>query len=218
LKSIVIAVIFILFNASYLAAKIENDTVNKQIKTPPQLISKPVLKFPDMAVKAGLADTIYVKVFIGKDGHPFRTDIIKRNPEFVYLFDNDVRKWAMKVVFSPARDDNDEPVRSAVVFPVIFKLTDFKPPEIREQPNPDYPEEALEMGLEGWVAVAVLVNTSGLPEGTSKVVSREPFSTDVFDKAALDVANKTKFIPASSGGHISYGWKFIKIEFKLPAK
>ena len=192
----------------------QSDTNSTYARVEPELISKPELKFPEMAVKAGLQVSISLRIFIGTDGKPFKTEIVNREPEFVYLFDNDVRKWGMKFVFSPTIINGEAKIVTIDV-PVKFKLDDFQPPEIREQAEPVYPSEALEMGLEGWIALAVLVDPHGNPEGTVNIISREPFYTNVFDNSAIDVAKGTKFRPAFTKGLSSYGWKFMKVVFKI---
>ncbi len=217
MKAQIIFTLFFLLAGSLLYAQTDTNSITSNIDVQPQIISKPVLQFPEMAQKAGLQASIYVKILVDKDGKPRKTEILKRDPEFVYLFDNIVRKWAMKVVFSPAMVNN-RPVPVYVIIPVNFKLEDFQPPEVKKEPQPEYPGEALEMGLEGWVALAVLVRPDGSAEGTVKVVSREPASTDVFDKAAIEVAKNTTFQFAFTKGLPSYGWKFLKVEFHLPSK
>jgi TonB family protein len=217
MKTIINIIFFFLFGFSFVHAQNDTTLINKKVNVAAKIISQPPLKFPEMAIKAGLQAAIYVKIYVSMDGKPYKTEIIKREPEFVYLFDKDVRKWAMKYIFSPALENN-KPVPSVVVVPVNFKLNDFQPPEVKEEPKPEYPDEAVEMGMEGWVAVAVLVNPEGIAEGTVNIVSREPVYTDVFDNAAIAAAKNTTFIPAFTKGLASYGWKFLKIEFHLPPK
>ena len=212
-----ITVLLFFLTITSVYAQDDSDSNDHSNEIMPEIILKPELHFPQMAVKAGLQVNIFVEVFIGIDGKPYRTEIVKREPEFVYLFDNEVRKWAMQIRFSPALKD-DEPVESQIIVPVKFKLENFQPPQIKEEPKPVYPSEAIEMGMDGWVALAVLVNPQGLPEGTINIVSRYPIYSDIFDKAAIEVAKNTTFIPAFTNGLSSYGWIFMKVKFNIRNK
>lgn len=184
----------------------------------PKATYKPKLVFPEMAREAGLEATIYVKIAIGKNGKPYKTVISKREPEFVYMFDDDVRRWAMQWEFMPGINKKGEPVSFWVSLPVKFRLRNFEPPKILDQPEPEYPSDAVEMGMEGWVGLAVLIDKNGLRDGHAIIVSREPVSTTVFDDAAIEVAENTSFACAKTEGVDSRGWIFMKVEFKLSKK
>jgi TonB family protein len=193
----------------------DNDTV---IVTPPKPTFRPLAVFPEMAREASLEATIYIKIALGKDGKPYKTVISKREPEFVFLFDDEVRRAAMKWEFSPALTNKGDSIGVWVSIPFKFKLNDFEPPTILKQPPPEYPSDALEMGLEGWVGLAVLVDKHGRREGKVIIVSREPASTKVFDDAAIEVAENTEFSPGRIKGLETNGWIFMKVEFKLSPK
>lgn len=200
-------------------APMDSSNQSPLFETAPQMISKPDLKFPELAVEAGLAGTIYVKIAINKDGEPFKTAIIKRDPEFVYLFDEAARKFAMQCKFSPARDHEGHPVAVWVTVPLRFKLRDFEPPVCVEQAEPQYPKEALEMGMEGWAAVAVLVDELGtVIKGKVLVVAREPAYTTVFDDAAIAAARNSKYQAALDRNKKTKGWLFMKVSFNIPSK
>jgi TonB family protein len=184
----------------------------------PKIKYKPKLEFPEIAREASLEAIIHVKVAIGKDGLPYKTEITKREPEFVYMFDDEVRRWAMKCEFYPALNKQGEPVSVWMNIPINFRIKDFEPPKILEQPTPEYPTEALEMGLEGWVGLAVLIDKNGIRDRRPLIVSREPSSTKVFDDAAIEVAMDTRFLPAQMEGRDTKGWIFMKVEFNLPKK
>lgn len=184
----------------------------------PKIKYQPKLKFPEIAREASLEAIIHVKVLIGKDGLPYKTEITKREPEFVYMFDDEVRRWAMKCQFFPALNKQGEPITVWMNIPITFKLRDFEPPKILEQPVPEYPTKALEMGLEGWVGLAVLIDKNGRRDRRPMIVSKEPRTSKVFDDAAMNVAMNTRFLPAQMGGRNTKGWIFMKVEFNLPSK
>ena len=187
-------------------------------ETAPKMIYKPDLKFPELAVEAGLAGAIFVKIAIDKDGKPYKTVISKREPEFVYLFDEAARKFAMQCKFAPARDHAGHPIPVWIAVPLHFKLRDFEPPVCLEQAEPKYPKEALEMGMEGWVAVAVLVDELGtVMKGKVLVVAREPAYTKVFDDAGIDAARNSKYQAATGRNGKTKGWLFMKVSFQIPA-
>jgi TonB family protein len=186
---------------------------------PPIVLERPQLEFPDLAKEAGVSGSVTVKVWIGEDGKPYKTVICNRDPEFLYLFDEAAQKWAMKIKFSPATDKEGKPVKTTAVIPVKFALRGYEPPTCKEQAVPKYPKEALEMGMEGWVGVAVVINDFAKPDfKTARVMARSPQQTTVFDEAALEVARNSLYTPAKLAGRISKGWAFIKVEFKLGQK
>ena len=184
----------------------------------PRVAYQPPLQFPEMAREAGLQVTLYVKIIVGKDGKPYKTEIMKRDPEFVFNFDEEVQIWAMKFEFDPMKDKNGEPADFSVAIPVKFKLNNFEPPSILDQPQPKYPAKAVQMGTEGWVGLAILLDKNGLTKTKVLIVSRYPQNTNVFDDAAIDVAMNSTLSPATSKGNPINGWAFMKVEFKLPSK
>ena len=201
-----------------LGAKAQQDAPDTTAGMPegsPKVIHQPVLRFPEMAREAGLAVSMQVKVSVGTDGKTYKTNITKRDPEFVYLFDDDVRRWAMGFEFEPMKKKDGTPISFFVTVPVRFVLKNFVAPTAKDQPLPEYPKEALQMGMEGWVGLAVLVDRQGMRKRRPVIVAREPVTTTIFDDAALDVASNTSFIPATMNGSATEGWIFMKIPFTL---
>jgi len=184
----------------------------------PKIIYQPKLTFPDMARQAGLEATVHLKMAIGKNGKPYKTVITKREPEFVYMFDDEVRRFAMGYEFTPGLNSKGEQVSFWITLPVNFKLYNFEPPITIEQPKPEYPIEALEMGLEGWVGLAVLIERNGRRDGRPLILSREPANTKIFDDAAIEVAMNSTFKAATNKGRETNGWVFMKVEFKINPK
>lgn len=58
--------------------------------------------------------------------------------------------------------------------------------------SPQYPQRALQRGLEGWVLVEFTVTSAGTVKDV-KVVDAEP--ADIFNRAAVDAAQKFKYKP-----------------------
>ena len=211
----------IILIAAILQAQTVDSTITEKIvksAVKPKIKYQPILEFPEMAREAGLEAIIHVRVAIGKDGLPYKTKITKREPEFVYMLDDEVRRWAMKWKFYPALNKREEPITVWMDIPVSFKIKNFEPPKIIEQLVPEYPTEALEMGLEGWVGLAVLIDKNGRRERRPLILSREPISTKVFDDAAINVVMDTRFLPAQLEGRDAEGWIFMKVEFNIPNK
>jgi TonB family protein len=216
-------ILFLIFRLSALSIAQQSDTTHSSNKdsmvVEPKVLHREELKFPALALEASLEANIFIKVAIGKDGIPYKSVIFKREPEFVYMFDEDVRKNAMKWRFSPALNEKHEPVSVWVSIPFRFRMLDYKSAVVLEQAMPEYPKEALEMGMESWVGVAVLVKKEGYTIGSKViVVSREHTTTKIFDDAAIEAARNSTFKPASYQGTNTDGWAFLKIEFKIPQK
>ncbi len=186
------------------------------VATEPKLVSQPELKFPNAAYMGRVAGSVWLKIFIGVDGIPIKTDIARRDPQMAYLFDNDARKWGMGCRFSPALDSSGKPVPAWVVIPLAFKFDHFSPPECLSQADPTYPPEALELGLEGWVGLAVLVKSNGEVDMSQIiVVARQPENNSIFENAAKEAAYHSRYRAAAFEATTVEGWCFIKVQFTL---
>jgi len=187
-------------------------------QTDPQLISKPDLKFPNQALLGRVVGKVWLRILVGADSTPVKTQILKREPEMAFLFDDNSRKWGMQCRFSPATDDNGKPVASWMVIPLSYGLDHYTPPRCIKQIGPKYPTEAQEMGMEGWVGLAVLVKSNGQADNSQTVVvAREPENASVFDQAAKEAGYHSQYIPAGYEGNSIDGWCFIKVVFKIAA-
>jgi TonB family protein len=175
---------------------------------------KPKLEFPNEALDAGVEGSVFLKILVGKDGMPKQTAIAKREPDVAFLFDEVARKFGMKCKFSPALDKNNAPISVWVLIPLKFVIPDFEPPACTRLSEYEMPEDAMEMGLEGWVGVAVLIDEFSMPKKTV-IVAREPPYPSVFDDAARDVARNSSYKPATNRSGATKGWIFLKIDFKL---
>ncbi len=194
------------------------DTTLREMK-PPKLINKPELTFPNEAYKGRVVGQVWLRILVGPDGIPIKTDILKRDPEMAYLFDDEARRWGMQCRFSPAMDSNGKSVPMWEVIPISFKLDHFTPPQCTNQVEPNYPEDGLAMGMEGWVGLAVFVKADGDVDGAQiLVVAREPQNTTVFDIAAKEAAYHSQYKAASNDGNPVDGWCFIKVPFKIPLR
>lgn len=187
------------------------------VRIEPRMIKKAKLEFPESAAGSLVTGRIWVKILVGNDGVPIKTDIIKREPDIAYMFDDVSRQWAMACRFSPAIDSSGNPVAVWVSVPLNYKIEGFQPPAVTRVAVPDYPEEAREMGMEGWVGVAVLLGEAGSAvNGKTVIVAREPSTTKVFDAAAIAAVRASEFRPAEDSGRRIEAWCFVKIVFKIP--
>ena len=182
----------------------------------PRIVSKPALQFPNEAYMGRVVGKVWVKIFVGTDGVPIKTDILKREPEMAYLFDNEARKWGMGCRFTAAPDSSEYPAPVWVTIPLSFALDHFAPAICVIQAEPEYPLEARKMGMEGWVGLAVLIKGNGEVDMSQViVVAREPINTSIFEKSAKEAAYHSQYRPAAFEHNTVEGWCFIKVSFKL---
>ena len=182
----------------------------------PTFLEKPELEYPKEAEGASVTGKLWVKLMINRDGIPVKTEIMKRDPEMAFMFDDAARHWAMSCRFTPAKDSVGNPVAVWISIPLRFKLEDFQPPAVTRLATPEYPEEAKAMGMEGWVGVAVLVGEMGVTVNSKAVVvARDPPFTKVFDEAAKVAAKASEYTVATYLGKRTNGWCFVKITFTL---
>ena len=81
-----------------------------------------------------------------------------------------------------------------------------------DNPPPDYPAAAKELGLEGLVVIKVKVSKEGLPLSSSIAASS---GHKILDEAAIESVLKWKFIPAKKNGKPINGYVQIPIEFRI---
>ncbi|HKB85036.1 MAG TPA: TonB family protein, partial [Ignavibacteriaceae bacterium] len=84
----------------------------------PELVVAVKPAYPEMAIRASLEGTVYVKVLVDKEGNPKKAVIVKTDAE---LFNQPAIDAAMKSVFSPAIQNN-KPVTVWVVVPFRFQI------------------------------------------------------------------------------------------------
>jgi len=90
----------------------------------PTIIKRVTPVYPEIARKAGLEATVFVKIWVGKDGKPKKTVIQKSASD---IFDQAAIDAARQFVFQPAQIKNS-PVDVWVSIPFHFKLKDSNVP------------------------------------------------------------------------------------------
>ncbi len=84
----------------------------------PVVLSNPAPLYPDIARKAGIEGTVFVKMWVAKDGTVKRAEIVKSSSE---LFDQAAVEAARQWKFTPAIMNN-APVSVFVTVPFKFRL------------------------------------------------------------------------------------------------
>ena len=111
---------------------------------------------------------------------------------------------------------DDEPLASQLLeeakdLIMTTGTVDKKPVPLNQPPMP-YPEVARRRGIEGYVALNVLVNVKGRVE-KSQILESEP--PGVFEETALRVAEQWRFSPAEYRGQKVRVWSKRTIRFSL---
>ncbi|MDP3684223.1 MAG: energy transducer TonB [Ignavibacteria bacterium] len=86
-----------------------------------------------------------------------------------------------------------------------------KMPDIVNQVNPVYPEEAKKNGIEGRVWVKALVSK----EGNVKKAVAVKSDNEIFNQAAIEAAMKYRFTPAMQSGKPVAVWVVMPFKFEL---
>jgi protein TonB len=84
----------------------------------PQIVKRVNPAYPEIARKAGLEGTVYVKIWVGKDGKARKVVVTKSASD---IFDQAAIDAAMQMVFTPAMMQNG-PVDVWVAIPFHFRL------------------------------------------------------------------------------------------------
>ena len=88
------------------------------VEKQPQIVKRVLPKYPEMAVRAGLEGTVWVKILVDKDGLPKKAVVIKSTAD---LFNDAAVAAALGFVFTPAVMNNG-PVKVWVSIPFKFTL------------------------------------------------------------------------------------------------
>jgi protein TonB len=84
----------------------------------PEAVKQVQPKYPDLATRAGLEGTVWVKIWVDKEGRPRKAVVQKSDAE---IFNQPAAEAAMQWVFTPAMMKNG-PVSVWVSIPFRFKL------------------------------------------------------------------------------------------------
>ncbi len=87
-----------------------------------------------------------------------------------------------------------------------------RPPRILSQSSLEYPSEARQKNISGFVLLKILIGTSGVVE---KIEVQESQPQGVFDQAAKSAIQKWRFDPGVIKGQIVASWTLQKIKFEL---
>ena len=95
----------------------EPDTFTPVEKLPVPVL-QPVPQYPEIPLRAGIEGTVWLRIWITKEGKPKKAEVVKTDSE---LFNQAAVDAAMKWVFTPAVMNNG-PVAVWVTIPFKFKL------------------------------------------------------------------------------------------------
>ncbi len=107
---------------------------------------------------------------------------------------------------SAPRPAADAPVTAAAAPAAEIPLTLLQPV------RPDYPRDAVQRGIEGWVDLAFLVNAEGRTVNVH-VVGSEP--RGVFDKAAVAAVQRARYRPLSSTDPTVVREAALRVSFRM---
>ncbi len=94
------------------------------LERPPQIVKRVLPSYPEMAVRAGIEGTVWVKILVDKEGKPKKAVVIKSTTE---IFNDAAVEAAMQFLFTPAVMNNG-PIKVWVSIPFKFQLKDMKAP------------------------------------------------------------------------------------------
>jgi protein TonB len=86
----------------------------------PEMVVIELPRYPEMAIRAGLEGTVWVKLLVGKDGKVLKAVIVKSTAE---IFNDVTAEAAMKFVFTPAYT-HAGPLKAWIEIPFKFRLKD----------------------------------------------------------------------------------------------
>ena len=98
--------------------------------------------------------------------------------------------------------------------PEPLSQVDIEPPFLVHTVTPVYPAKAREIGMPGWVNVAVSIDRDGFVEDAWVRSSSHP----VFEEPALDAAWRFAFEPAAQDGVRVRSFAIVPVKFELAVR
>lgn len=188
---------------------------------PPVAISQVQPKYPDAAMSENIEGTVYLKVFVDREGAVRDVSVIKSDSKvFEQPSIDAIRQWR----FTPALLQ-DKPVDAWIAVPFRFKLKDREsasatPPEAVyfdsapvaiSQVQPKYPDAALKGNVEGMVHLNVCVDKEGRVRDATVRASDNP----LFEQPSIDAVKQWRFTPAKLRNEPVEVWVDIPFRFRL---
>ena len=112
--------------------------------------------------------------------------------------------WDGWEVASEANDDGDRPVPAGVA---------DEPPEVISSPRSRFPEMLRAAGIQGFVVVGFVVDTTGRAESES--INIVDATNAGFEASAKEVVRKSRFRPAKLRGTAVRSVATMRVEFNL---
>ena len=156
---------------------------------------KPEPDYPTDALKQGIEGYVILQFDVNEEGKVENPVVLESKP--TDIFDSSAIRAASKFKFNP-KILNGKPVRVIdVKNRITYKIgedSDDSDPEYIPifKPEPDYPTDALKLGIEGYVIVQFDVTEEGKVENPVVLESKPD---DIFDSSAIRAASKFKFKP-----------------------
>ena len=196
---------------------------------PPALIEEAMVlpEYPGAEKDAGIEGTVLLQARILKDGSVGEITVvegIEGHPALEESAKNALGKW----LFTPATEDG-KPVDMTIQIPLAFRLdndetagTEAEAAETMPQlipesiVRPEYPEDALDVGITGKVIVEAEVRPDGTP---GKITVKDGIAGyPAFDQAAIEAIKQWKFKPGTKDGKPVTATVMIPLEFSLDSK
>lgn len=181
------------------------------------ILEQPRPAYPMLAKRFGIEGKVEAAVLVDANGRALRTQILRRDPVHVDLFDADVRKTLMATRFKPGLPSpGSRGVWLRAPFNFVLEGESSTSPVMTSPVAPELPKEAVEQGVEGWVSLWVPVDENGRPDaGRIAVRGRFPANFSFFDEKAKEAVMKSGFQPASYRGAPWANTLLVRIDFRL---
>jgi TonB family protein len=203
---------------------------------PPEVINQVQPVYPVAALKDSVQGTVWLKVWIDDLGKVVEVKMQKSDGK---MFDQAAIAAAKQWTFKPAIKKG-KPIAVWVSIPFRFKLSDadktqslpaltmtkskrYPPaedvkrdtePELINQVNPKYPDEAFQGGLEGTVYTKMWVDEAG--RVVEVIVTKS--DNQVFNQASMDAGLQWVFKPALANGKPIAVWITVPFRYAIGPK
>ena len=174
-------------------------------------------EYPQRALERGIEGYVVLSFTVTETGSVENPEVVVSNPPGV--FDQSAIQAARKFKYKAKILDGRPVAVQDVLHRISYEFDDQSTRAIEEEylplvkVRPEYPQRALERGIEGYVVLSFTVTETGSVESPVVVDGSPP---GIFERSAMQAVKKFRYEPKTLDGHpVSVSQVTYRLDFKL---